>query len=157
MFPARFELATFRVWGGRDNHYTTETTVTNYCTVLMIYEINHLWTQNEMKWKWRKDRCSERSLRRSFLHFHFFSAVHIWFISYIINTHFFHSGFIAQLVEHRTCNHEVTGSNPVEVLHCFFLQASLRNCLNCVHCDDYFFTFFSNSLLFICFLCFESI
>ena len=27
MFPARFELATFRVLGGRDNHYTTETTV----------------------------------------------------------------------------------------------------------------------------------
>ena len=26
------------------------------------------------------------SLRRSFLHFHFISAVHIWFISYIINT-----------------------------------------------------------------------
>ena len=25
MFPARFELATFRVLGGRDNHYTTET------------------------------------------------------------------------------------------------------------------------------------
>ena len=44
-----------------------------------------------------------------------FSAVHIWFISYIINTHLFHgniwthnwpapnvSGFIAQLVEHHT-------------------------------------------------------
>ena len=29
MFPARFELATFRVLGGRDNHYTTETTVRN--------------------------------------------------------------------------------------------------------------------------------
>ena len=56
-----------------------------------------------------------RSLRRSFLHFHFISAVHIWFISYIINNHFFHGniwthnwpapnvcGFIAQLVEHRT-------------------------------------------------------
>ena len=56
-----------------------------------------------------------RSLRRSLLHFHFISAVPIWFISYIINTHFFHgniwthnwpapnvSGFIAQLVEHRT-------------------------------------------------------
>ena len=69
------------------------------------------------------------SLRRSFLHFHFISAVHIWFISYIIITHFFHgniwthnwpapnvSGFIAQLVEHRTGNCEVTGSNPVEVL-----------------------------------------
>ena len=27
-----------------------------------------------------------RSLRRSFLHFHFISAVHIWFISYIINS-----------------------------------------------------------------------
>ena len=26
-----------------------------------------------------------RSLRRSFLHFHFISAVHIWFVSYIIN------------------------------------------------------------------------
>ena len=25
MFPARLELATFRVLGGRDNHYTTET------------------------------------------------------------------------------------------------------------------------------------
>ena len=54
------------------------------------------------------------SLRRSFLHFHLISAIHIWFISYIINIHFFHgniwthnwpapnvSGFIAQLVEHR--------------------------------------------------------
>ena len=27
LFPARIELATFRVLGGRDNHYTTETTV----------------------------------------------------------------------------------------------------------------------------------
>ena len=25
LFPARIELATFRVSGGRDNHYTTET------------------------------------------------------------------------------------------------------------------------------------
>ena len=84
------------------------------------------------------------------LHFHFISAVHIWFISYIINTHFFDgniwthnwpapnvSGFIAQLVEHRTGNREVTGSKPVEVLN--FFQASLRNCINCVHCDDHFF------------------
>ena len=93
-----------------------------------------------------------RSLQRSFLHFHFISTVHIWFISYIINTHFFHrniwthnwpasnvSGFIAQLVEHHTSNREVTGSNPVEVLN-FFL-ASLHNCINCVHCDDDFFIF----------------
>ena len=27
MFPARIELATFQVLGGRDNHYTTETTI----------------------------------------------------------------------------------------------------------------------------------
>ena len=30
MFPARFELATFRVLGGRDNHYTTETNVNKF-------------------------------------------------------------------------------------------------------------------------------
>ena len=29
MFPARLELATFRVLGGRDNYYTTETKVKN--------------------------------------------------------------------------------------------------------------------------------
>ena len=47
---------------------------------------------------WKKPICSReffsgfftqlhklRSLRRSFLHFHFISAVQIWFISYIIN------------------------------------------------------------------------
>ena len=60
-----------------------------------------------------QQQFSIRSLRWSFLHLHFISAVHIWFISHIINTHFFHgnirthhwpapnvSGFIAQLVEH---------------------------------------------------------
>ena len=49
------------------------------------------------------------------------------------------SGFKAHLVAHRTGNREVTGSNPVEVLD--FFQASLRNCINCVHCDDHFFIF----------------
>ena len=34
---------------------------------------------------------------------------------------------------------EVTGSNPVEVLN--FFQASLRNCINCFHCDHHFFIF----------------
>ena len=33
-------------------------------------------------------------------------------------------GFIAQLVEHRTGIAEVMGSNPVEALIFFFLQAS---------------------------------
>ena len=36
---------------------------------------------------------------------------------------------------------EVTGSNPVEVLNVF--QASLGNCINCVHFDDLFFIFIS--------------
>ena len=35
---------------------------------------------------------------------------------------------------------EVTGSNPVEVLNLF--QASLRNCINCVHCVNHFFISF---------------
>ena len=82
--------------------------------VLMIYEINHIWTA-EMKWGFFTQLHKLRSLRRSFLHFHFISAVQIWSISYIINSHFFHgniwthnwpapnfSGFLAQLVEHRT-------------------------------------------------------
>ena len=50
------------------------------------------------------------------------------------------SGFIAQLVEHCTSNRKVTSSNPVEVLN-FLFQAVLRNCINCVHCDDNFFIF----------------
>ena len=50
--------------------------------------------------------------------------------------------FIAQLVEHCTGNRKVMGSNPVEVLN--FFQASLRNCINCVHCDDHFFIFKGN-------------
>ena len=49
------------------------------------------------------------------------------------------SGFIAQLVEHRTGNREVTGSNPVEVLN--FFSGLFRNCINCVHSDDHFFIF----------------
>ena len=56
-------------------------------------------------------------------------------------------GFIAQLVEHRTGNREVTGSNPVEVLN--FFQASLRNCINCVHCDDHFFIFIFRNIHYV--------
>ena len=88
-------------------------------------------------------------------HFHFISAVHMWFISYIINTHFFHgniwthnwpapnvSGFIAQLVEHRTGIARSRVQTPLKSW-IFFFQASLRNCVNCLHCDDHFFTFIS--------------
>ena len=45
----------------------------------------------------------------------------------------------------KSVNHEVTGSNPVEVLN--FFQASLRNCINCVHCDDHFFIFKKNNVI----------
>ena len=45
------------------------------------------------------------------------------------------SGFIAQLVEHRTGIAEVTGSNPVEAL--IFFRLLLSNCLNWkIYCDD---------------------
>ena len=37
MFPARLELATFRVLGGRDNHYTTETS-THLRIIILIYK-----------------------------------------------------------------------------------------------------------------------
>ena len=96
-----------------------------------------------------------RSLRQSFLHLHFFSAVHISFISFIINTHFFHgkiwthnwpapnvSGFIAQLVEHRTSKSRGHGFKR-RWSPDFFFQASLHNCINCVHCNDHFFIFIS--------------
>ena len=88
----------------------------------------------------------------SFLHFHFIFAVHIRFISYTINTHFFHrniwtqnlpapnvSGFIAQLVEHRTGIATSRVQTPLKSW--IFFQASFRNCINCVHCDDHFFIF----------------
>ena len=45
-------------------------------------------------------------------------------------------GFIAQLVEQRTGNAEVTGSNPVEAL--IFFRLLLSNCLNLkIYCDDH--------------------
>ena len=43
---------------------------------------------------------------------------------------------IAQLVEQRTGNAEVTGSNPVEAL--IFFRLLLSNCLNWkIYCDDH--------------------
>ena len=46
-------------------------------------------------------------------------------------------GFIAQLVEYRTGNAEVTGSNPVEGW--IFFRLLISNCINWkIHCDDHF-------------------
>ena len=39
LFPARIELVTVRVWGERDNHYTTKTTVNKFSTVYLFYLI----------------------------------------------------------------------------------------------------------------------
>ena len=45
-------------------------------------------------------------------------------------------GFIAHLVEQRTGNAEVMGSNPVEAL--IFFRLLLSNCLNWkTYCDDH--------------------
>ena len=52
------------------------------------------WRGHGFKPRWSPEFCSGfftqlhklRSLRGSFLHSHFISAVHMWFISYIINT-----------------------------------------------------------------------
>ena len=41
MFPAGIEPATFRVWGGRDNHYTTETAMKGIRTLHAVY-VSHL-------------------------------------------------------------------------------------------------------------------
>ena len=75
------------------------------------------------------------------------------YISYNSNTHFFHgnisthnwpapnvSGFVAQLVEHHTRIARSRVQTPLKSW-IFFFQASLRNCINCVYCDDHFFIF----------------
>ena len=55
-------------------------------------------------------------------------------------------GFIAQLVEQRTGNAEVTGSNPVEAL--IFFQAS--SCQLEIYCDDH--SSLSYIVLLLCYL-----
>ena len=46
-------------------------------------------------------------------------------------------GFIAQLVEQRTGNAEVTGSNPVEALIFFFQASSFQLLKLKIHCEDH--------------------
>ena len=86
--------------------------------VLMIYEINHIWTA-EMKWKWRNDRRSERNSCncgfepvtsrlpvRCSSNWDGNISTHNWPAPNV-------SGFIAQLVEHRTGNRESTALSVV--------------------------------------------
>ena len=43
MFPAGLEPATFRVWGGRDNHYTTETALVELWTFKDFMSLHSLY------------------------------------------------------------------------------------------------------------------
>ena len=56
--------------------------VTSQFTGAMLYQLSYEATSLRFFMHLHK----LRSLRWSFLHFHFISAVHIWFFSYIINT-----------------------------------------------------------------------
>ena len=112
--------------------------------------VNDKWNKSYMNYR---NEMKMKKWSFPFIFIFFISAVHIWFISYIINTHFFHGniwihnwpapnvgGFIAHLVEHRTGIARSRVQTPLKSL-IFFFQASLRNCINCVHCDDHFFIF----------------
>ena len=123
----------------------------------MVRSINAYWRRmcyEDNYFPERKFKLFNSFYHSAYLFFfnRFISAVHIWFISCIINTHFFREHINPQLTcSQRQCLHssvgrlpshryrQVTGSNAVEVLD--FFQASLRNCINCVHCDDHFFIF----------------
>ena len=47
--------------------------------------------------------------------------------------------FVNDILRKLKWKKKIQDFNPVEVLN--FFQASLLNCINCVHCDDHFFTF----------------
>ena len=75
----------------------------------MIYEVNHYWTAEPGN-----------------------ISTHNWPAPNV-------SGFIAQLVKHRTGIVRSRAQTPLKSW--IFFQASLRNCIYCVHCDDHFFIF----------------
>ena len=106
------------------------------------------WIKHSQIWKRRNDRRSERNLcncvkkpeknsglQRCLNPWPRDTGAMLYQLSYW--RHWLHSS--AGGASHRY--REVTGSNTVEVLN--FFQASLRNCINYVHCDDHFFFFIS--------------
>ena len=92
----------------------------------------------------------ENSLRWSLLTFIYIRSSYMNYFIYFTSFHSSHGkngnlqltllpmcGFIAQLVEHRTGNAEVTGSNPVEAW--IFFRLLISSCINWkIHCDDHF-------------------
>ena len=109
----RFVMFSFSTIENLDNNFQV-----NYL-LLMIYEINHIWTA-EMKRKWRNARRSERNLC-------------IW-VKKPEKIQDFNGVWTRDLA--------ITGAMLFKP--CWspnFFQASLRNCINCVHWDDHFFIF----------------
>ena len=108
--------------------------------LLMIYEINHIWSA-EMKWKWRNDHRSEHNLcncvKKPEKKIQDFNRVWTcdpaisvrcstnWAMKLLtLGAGFIVSGFIAQLVEHRT---GIARSRIQTLLKSWiFFQASLR-------------------------------
>ena len=94
--------------------------------------VNDIWNKSYMNYR---NEMKMKKWSFPFIFIFFISAVHIWFISYIINTHFFHgniwihnwpapnvSGFIAQLVEHRTGIARSRVQTPLKSLIFFFFS-----------------------------------
>ena len=80
-----YSSANFRNYGKKKQNWVIsqnlQTLVLRWCSEMNIGETWYF----SLPGTWSKV-TSLRSLRQSFLHLHFISAVHIWFISYIINT-----------------------------------------------------------------------
>ena len=114
--------------------------------LLMIYEINHIWTA-EIKWKWRNDHRSEHNLcncikkpEKKFRTSTGFEPVTSWFTGAML----YQLSYEATDVGSRS----IVGSYvPVKEMSVndiyIFFQASFRNCINCVHYNDHFFIFIS--------------
>ena len=124
----------------------------------MIIAVNFPIYATESRWSLNFFQASnfqlhklENSLRWSLLTFIYIRSSYMNYFIYFTSFHSSHGkngnlqltllpmcGFIAQLVEHRTGNAEVTGSNPVEAW-IFFFRLLISSCINWkIHCDDHF-------------------
>ena len=52
---------------------------------------------------------------------------------------------MTSLMQQKMCKKDVVGIVPFDLIGLlpFFFQTSLRNCINCVDCDDHYFIFIS--------------
>ena len=124
----------------KNDHRSKFSNLSNFRIPLKPWFFFRLLLSNCLNWK---IYCDDHSSLSST------TAVQKWIISYTSHHFTPHGryelnkltslpmcGFIAQLVEQRTGNAEVTGSNPVEAL--IFFRLLLSNCLNWkIYCDDH--------------------